>query len=469
MSGKRGERCPDYATSDLRLWSLAATGSQDGAMSGLWFDVMLVAFLIGVNVALAGSEMAFVSLREGQVRRLSTTGQRGERVARLAGDPNRYLSAVQLGITFSGFLASATVAVSMSEPVADRFGALGRFATPVAVGLVTLGVALVSLVLGELVPKRVAMQRAQRWSLVVVRPLTWFIAVTRPVIVVLSAMTDVVVRAVGGDPDRHRDVVTDEEIVDFVEAQPHLTETQRQIMSGAIEIAERTLRHVLVPRTRVVSLDADMSAVDGLLVLRSADHSRAPVVTGSLDEPVGQVRLRDLIDVDGKVRDVATPILSLPESLSVLESLRQLQTSRTQLAAVVDEHGGTAGIITVEDLVEELVGEIYDEADLDILSVVHDDTGALVLPGSFPIHDLIDLDITVPAGSFVTLAGLVLAELGHLADVGDHVIVGGYDFEVLELDGRSIELVRLVAAPTGGPPMSTAADDSNAAPESDGA
>lgn len=420
---------------------------QDGSMSGLWFDVALVALLIGVNAALAGSEMAFVSLRDGQVRRLATTSSRGERVARLVRDPNRYLSAVQLGITLAGFLASATVAVSMSEPVADRLGALGSLATPVAVGLVTLGVALVTLVLGELVPKRIAMQQAQRWSLAVVRPLTWFIALTRPVIVALSTMTNVVVRFLGGDPDRHRDEVTDEEIVDFVEAQPHLTETQRQIMSGAIEIAERTLRQVLVPRTRVVALEAGMSAADGLLALRSADHSRAPVVDGSLDEPVGQVRLRDLIDVAGAVGDVATPILSLPDSLSVLESLRQLQTSRTRLAAVLDEHGGTAGIVTVEDLVEELVGEIYDEADLDILSVERDGTGALVLPGSFPIHDLVDLGIVMPTGDFVTLAGLVLAELGHLPDVGDHVTLGGFDLEVLDLDRRTIAKIRLVDIP----------------------
>ncbi len=437
-------------------------------MSGLWFDVILVALLIGVNAVLAGSEMAFVSLREGQVRRLATTSRNGARVAQLAQDPNRYLSAVQLGITLAGFLASATVALSMSEPVADRLEVLGRFATPVAVTLVTLGVALISLVLGELVPKRIAMQRAQRWSVAVARPLTWFIALTRPVIVALSAMTDVVVRAVGGDPDRHRDAVTDEEIVDFVEAQPHLTDTQRQIMSGAIEIAERTLRQVLVPRNRVAALDADMSAGDGLLALRRADHSRAPVVNGSLDDPVGQVRLRDLIEIDGKVSDVATPILSLPESLTVLESLRQLQTSRTQLAAVLDEHGGTAGIITVEDLVEELVGEIYDEADLDILSVERDATGALVLPGSFPIHDLIDLDISMPVGTFVTLAGLVLAELGHLPDVGDHAIVAGYDIEVLELDRRSITRVRLVATPAESEEVPSPADDTTEPPERGG-
>lgn len=426
------------------------------SMTDLWFDVAVVAALIGVNAALAGSEMAFVTLREGQVRRLAEEGRSGERVAQLAGDPNRYLSAVQLGITLTGFLASATVAVSMGGPVADRLTVFGGLARPIAVGLVTVGVALISLVLGELVPKRIAMQSPQRWSLAVVRPLSWFIALTRPVIVALGTMTDFAVRALGGDPSRHRDEVTDEELVEFVEAQPHLTDTQRQIMAGAIEIAERTLRHVLIPRTQVVAVDASLSSAEGLRLLRSADHSRAPVVRGIIDEPVGQVRLRDLIDASGSVDELATPILSLPDSLTVLESLRQLQTSRTELAAVVDEHGGTAGIVTVEDLIEELVGEIYDEADSDIASVERDANGAFVLPGDFPAHDLVDLGIHVSSADYVTIAGYVLGALGHIPVVGERVTVDGYAIEVLEVDRRSIAAVRVAerdaARPQDHPP-----------------
>jgi len=412
-------------------------------MSDLWLDVVLVVALIGVNAMLAGSEMAFVALREGQIRRLAQGGPRGVRVSALAEDPNRYLSAVQLGITLAGFLASATVAVSMSEPVADQLTALGSAAQPVAVALVTVVVALVSLVFGELVPKRLAMQRAERWSLVAARPMSWFIAASSPLIVVLSRATDAAVRAFGGDPRRHRDDVTDEEIVEFVEAQSGLDDTQRQIMAGAIEIAARTLRQVLVPRNRVAAVDVSMPAPEALHLLLQSGHSRGPVIDGSLDETVGQVHIRDLISATGTVESLADRVLALPDSLSVLEALRRLQASRTQLAVVVDEHGGSAGIVTVEDLVEELVGEIYDEEDRDVLSVERDEDGALVLPGSFPVHDLGDVGVDLVAGGAVSVAGVVLEVLGHVPVRGEHAIIGGYDIEVLDVDRQLINTVRV--------------------------
>lgn len=421
-------------------------------MDGVWFDVVLVAGLIAVNAVLAGSEMAFVALREGQIQRLATDGGRGARAASLARDPNRYLSAVQLGITLAGFLASATVAVSMSEPVADRLDFLGRYATAAAIGLVTVAVALISLVLGELVPKRLAMQRAERWSLAAARPMHWFIAATRPLIIVLGKLTDALVRVLGGEPDRHRDDVTDDEIVHFVEAQSGLDDIQREIMAGAIEIAGRTLRQVLVPRNRVLAVDVSTPASEALQLLRRAGHSRAPVVDGRLDEPVGQVHLRDLIAETGTTQEHARAVLELPESLSVLEALRELQSSRTQLAVVMDEHGGMAGIVTLEDLVEELIGEIYDEADRDVLSIERDEKGAVVLPGSFPVHDLDDVGITLTReGSFVTVAGIVLDVLGHLPVLGEHAIIDGYDIEVLGLDQHSISAVRIIGIDSAAP------------------
>jgi putative hemolysin len=413
-------------------------------MDDLWFDLAIVGALVCVNAMLAGAEMAFVSLREGQLQGLSNSGRRGERVVRLARDPNRYLSAVQLGITMAGFLASATAAVSISEPVADLLGGAGRYARPIAVASVTVVLSLVTLVFGELVPKRLAMQRAERWSLTMARPLSWLIMMTRPVIVLLSSLTDLLVRAAGGDPARHRDEITDAEIVDLVEAQPTLTEAQRQIMAGAIEIADRPLRQVLVPRNRVVTIDALLPVGQARELLRKAGHSRAPVVTGSLDDPVGQVHLRDLLEDGGVAGERVSPLPAFPEAVSVLEALRQLQAGRCQLAVVVDEHGGTAGIITLEDLIEELVGEIYDETDRDILSVRQEEDGSLLLPGSFPVHDLADLGIEVPEGRYSTIAGLVLDRLGHVPQVGERATVEGIECEVVAMERRAILTVRVV-------------------------
>ena len=237
--------------------------------------------------------------------------------------------------------------------------------------------------------------------------------------------------------------MTDEEIVEFVEAQSGLDDTQRQIMAGAIEIAARTLRQVLVPRNRVAAVDVSMSASEALQLLLQSGHSRGPVIDGSLDETVGQVHIRDLISATGTVEPLVDRVLVLPDSLSVLEALRRLQASRTQLAVVIDEHGGSAGIVTVEDLVEELVGEIYDEEDRDVLSVERDDDGALVLPGSFPVHDLGDVGVDLIAGGAVSVAGVVLEVLGHVPVRGEHATIGGYDIEVLDVDRQSINSVRV--------------------------
>ncbi len=419
-------------------------------MSELWFDLGVVGVLVGVNAMFAGAEMAFLSLREGQLQGLADAGSSGERVVRLARDPNRYLGAVQLGITLAGFLASATAAVSISEPVADLFGG-GRYAGPAAVAVVTVLLALVTLVLGELVPKRLAMQRAERWSLRMARPISGFIAVTRPVIILLSKLTDLLVRAAGGDPARHRDDITDAEIVGLVEAQPTLTEAQRQIMAGAIEIAGRPLRHVLVPRNRVVAIDATLPVEDARELLRTTGHSRAPVMNETLDHPVGQVHLRDLLENDGVTGERTTQLLAFPETVSVLEALRQLQTNRSQLAVVVDEYGGTSGIVTIEDLIEELVGEIYDEEDPDLLAVSHDADGGLVLAGSFPVHDLVDLGLDMPEGDYSTIAGLVLHHLGHIPKVGETVEIEGTEIEVAATGHRSILSVRITPAVVNDP------------------
>ncbi len=414
-------------------------------------DLLVIGTLIGVNAVLAGSEMAIVSLREGQLRRMSAEGGTGAKVAALARDPNRYLSAIQLGITLAGFLAAATAAVSISEPIASALSPLGRSASTVAIGLVTLVVAMATLVLGELVPKRLAMQRAERWSRAMLRPLSLLMLVTRPIIVVLGSLTDLLVDVAGGDPDRHRNDLTDEEIVDLVESQPTLDETQRQIITGAVQIGNRPLRAVLVARRRVVSIHRDTPAPLALHQLRSSGHSRAPVIGSSLDDVIGQVHLRDLMDTDLRAASAATPVLSLPETMSALEGLRRLQDSRTELAMVFDEHGGAAGIVTIEDLIEELVGEIYDETDLDPPSVAHLDDGSVLLPGSYPARDLARVGLVAPPGSYDTVAGLVLSRLGHLPQVGERVQVGRHQLEVKAMDRRAIASVRVIPDPNPDP------------------
>ncbi|HSK24124.1 MAG TPA: hemolysin family protein [Egicoccus sp.] len=409
-------------------------------------QLALVAVLVVLNALFAGSEIALISLREGQLARLESRSASGRALARLARDPNRFLSAIQIGITLAGFLASATAAVSLAEPLIEPLGVLGGAARPTAIFLVTLALTFVTLVFGELAPKRLAMQRAESWALLAARPLAVVAKVAGPAIWLLSRATDLTVRLFGGDPSRDRQDVTDEEVRDLIAAQVSYTPEQREIIDGALDVADRTLRQVLVPRSRVLALSDDLTVDEAIARLAEAGHSRAPVFSEQLDDAERTISVLGLVGREGRVGDHAREALLLPESLNAVVALRELQSAHQQLALVVSEHGGVEGIVTVEDLVEELVGEIYDEHDRDVRAVVREPGGAMLVPGSFPLHDLEDLDVEVSGDDATTVAGLVVEQLGRIPAVGDVVEVGGWRFEVLAMRRRTADRVRIAPA-----------------------
>ena len=421
-------------------------------MGGLGGQIVLVLVLVLVNAAFSGSEMALVQLRESQVQRLERQSRRGRVLGRLTRDPNRFLATIQIGITLAGFLASAAAAVSLSQPLVEPLGFLGAAAQPTAIVLVTIVLTFVTLVLGELAPKRIAMQRTEGWALLIARPLDILSMISRPAVWLLGKSTDLVVRLAGGDPKAQREEVTTEEIRDMVAAQQDFSVEQRTIISGAFEIADRILREILVPRRDVLSLPTGTKAHEALRMLIDGGHSRAPVVgPAGLDDVIGVVHLRDLVDATGPVDALARPGLFLPETLRVSDALRQVRAERQQLAMVVDERGAIDGIITMEDLVEEIVGEIYDETDRDVQAVVHEPDGALLMPGSFPIHDLPDIGFDANGheeGEYTTIAGMVLAVLGHIPTApGEVVSLPQFTAEVVEVTGRAITRIRLRALP----------------------
>ena len=423
-------------------------------MGGTGGEILLVLVLVLINAAFSGSEMALVQLRESQIQRLERQSRRGRVLGRLTRDPNRFLATIQIGITLAGFLASAAAAVSLSKPLIEPLSFLGSAAEPAAIVVVTIALTFVTLVIGELAPKRIAMQRTEGWALLVARPLDVLSMISRPAVWLLGVATNLVVRLAGGDPKAQRDEVTTEEIRDMVAAQQDFSAEQRTIISGAFEIADRILREILVPRRDVLSLPTGTSAHEALRMLIAGGHSRAPVVgPAGLDDVIGVVHLRDLVDAAGPVDALSRPGLFLPETLRVSDALKQLRGERQQLALVVDERGAIDGIITMEDLVEEIVGEIYDETDRDVAAVVKEADGALLMPGSFPIHDLPDIGFHDGAnahdeGDYTTIAGMVLAVLGHIPTApGEVVDLPEFTAEVVEVTGRAITRVRLRALP----------------------
>jgi len=414
-------------------------------MGDVWPQLLLVALLVLVNAAFAGTELALVSLRESQLQRLEEGSTTGAVLARIARQPNQFLATIQIGITLAGFLASAAAAVSLAEPLEAPLSFLGGAAGPASVILVTLILAYFTLVFGELAPKRIAMQRAEKWGMVMARPLDVLSTLTKPVVWLLSKSTDVAVRVLGGDPNLQREEVTGDELRDMVAIHETFPPEQRQIIDGAFEIAERTLDEVMVPRNDVVVIDADATCSEALELLIETGHSRAPVAEKrNLDRPVGMVRLRSLLGRgDEPVSSVMWDIPAFPDAARVLTALREFQERRTQMAVVIDEYARTIGIVTVEDLVEELVGEIWDETDPDATTVVHEPDGTIVLPGTFPVHDLTDLDVELPDGDYTTIAGLVLDEMNRIPEPGESIEVDGWQIRIRSVGRHRITQVAL--------------------------
>ena len=436
-----------------RDWLTAKIRDYD--VSGVGWDAVIVLAIIAVGGFFAAAEMALVSLREGQIRALSKRGKRGQRVSRLAHDPNRFLSAVQIGVTvatlLSGAFGAATLAADLDRVLVRHMSA--HVASVVSFLVVTLAIAFFSLVLGELAPKRIALQRPERISLLAAPVLDRIAMLARPVVWLLSVSVNLVVRVLGGDPKAGRGVMSSDELRDLIAGQQSLTADERHIVGEVFDAAKRQVREVLVPRTEVEFLPASMPLSQASAIVARAPHSRFPVFQDSYDDVIGFVHARDLIepgrDRSARVGDIRRPVKMLPTSKTVMSALSEMRRDHAHLAIVVDEYGGTAGIVTLEDLVEELIGDIQDEYDVEGLPSRRLRTGELEVDGLMNLDDFAEqTGIELPDGPYETVAGFLLAALGHLPASGEWVDAEGARLTVTELDGRRISRVRVREAST---------------------
>ena len=421
-------------------------------MSGAWVDILLVLVFILIGGMFAATELALVSLREGQARALAGRGRRGQRVAHLVEDPNRFLAAVQVGVTLAGFLSAAFGAARLAVPVSDLLTGAGLSpgaSDTVGLVLVTLVISYFSLVFSELAPKRLALQRPEGISMAFAPALDRIATLSRPVIWLLSKSTDVVVRLLGGDPRSQRESITEEELRDMVAAHESLTKDERKLIDDVFAAGERQLREVMLPRTEVAFLDAGMTLSRALRETADQPHSRYPVAGTSQDDVIGFLHVRDLMVPPNNARglrvaDVAREVKMLPASKRVLPAMSEMRREGHHMAIVVDEYGGTAGIVTLEDLIEEVIGDIRDEYDVDEGDPLQFRGGELEADGMLHLDEVRTVTgVSLPEGPYETLAGYVMACLGHLPRAGDAVEVDGHRLEVSELDGRRIARVRV--------------------------
>jgi putative hemolysin len=430
-------------------------------MTGTLASAAIVLALIMIEALFVASELALVSLRDSQVRRIAEHGRRGAAVAKLVSDPNRFLAVVQIGVTLTALLSSAYGAVTLSGTAKDalvkHLGLGEGLAGFIGVVGVTLIISYVTLVIGELAPKRLALQRAEGVALLVGPFLDRMAIISRPIIWLLSKSTNLVVRMLGGDPDTSRAAITAEEVRALVAGNTEIAPDERDLIEEVFAAGERQLREVLVPRTEVEFLDEATPLFKAAQIAAGSPHSRYPVYRESHDEVVGFVHVRDLLDPQQSgrstpVRDVVRPVLYLPASKRVLAVLSEMRREGHHLAIVVDEYGGTAGIVTLEDLVEELIGDIRDEYDVEDAQARRLHGGALEIDGLLNIDDFADeTGVELPEGPYETVGGYLMAVLGHLPQVGEMTIVGGHRLSVTEVDGRRVARVRVTPPPVPEP------------------
>ncbi len=431
-------------------------------VSGTLRDIALVLVFILFGSFFVIAEMALISLRDAQAKALQGSGRRGDTVARLNSDPNRFLAAVQVGVTLFGFLSAAFGGARLAGRLAPTLRDLSIPAPETtALVLITLVISYVSLVIGELVPKRLALQRAEFFSLLVAPTVDRIAKLARPGIWMLSISTNLVVRLIGGDPKMQRERITDAEIRELVSGSETLGAEERQIVEDVFEAGDRQIREVMVPRTEVAFIDAATPAYKAARFALQHPHSRYPVIRDSSDDVVGFVHVRDLLNPDlsnrsVRVKEIARDVLMLPATRQILSALTDMRREGAHVAIVVDEYGGTAGIITLEDLVEELIGDIKDEYDVDEPETTRSLTGELEVDGLLNLDDFEDeTGLVLPDGPYETVAGYIVQQLGHVPGVGESAVFDRYTLTVTELDARRIARVRVATAP-GGPGASVA-------------
>jgi len=439
--------------------------------SPIVWELLIVLALILANGFFSGAEIAIIAARRGRLQQLADSGDRAARIAlELAGNPNQFLPTVQVGITLVGtFVAAfggAKFVDAVSEPL-NRSGIpfLAERSESIALAVVVLAITFVSLVLGELVPKRLALGNAEQLARVVARPMRLLSIVARPAVWFMGFATEAVLWLLGNRGASAESAVRVEDVEHLIKAgtsEGTFETADPSVALEALRLGERSVRDVMRPRIELEALDVDTPPEEVIGTVAMAGFSRLPVYEEDLDHIIGFVHIKDLFRHQHlgwpiQLRKLLHPALFVPETLPLNRLLELFREKSTQLAVVLDEFGGTEGVVTLEDLMEELVGEIRDEHNRDRQqSMVQREDGTWLVDGRVNILDLTErLGLPAPIQSelrgFSTIAGLILAKLGRLADIGDRVTWHDLQLEVVDIDGQRIDRVLVSPLPPPSP------------------
>jgi putative hemolysin len=428
-------------------------------------DLLVVAVLILTSSFFAASEIALITVKRHRLTQLAEEGNSGARIAkRLTEDTSRFLATITIGLTFLGFLASGVGAISLSGQVANLLRQLpfiSGAADEIGFVLVTLLIALASIIIGELVPKTLALSYPERLALLVARPISWIEKLLAPVVWAVSRISGVLVSALGGTTKPQAGYLSTEELKMLVESgtvQGDIEEGEKEMIHGVIELAETKVHEVMVPRIGIRAVEVDEPIDEVVDMIVAAGHSRVPIYQESLDNIVGILYVKDLLPYlkrnrngsNGiEIRTLVRPAVYVPETKAVGDLLNEMQVQKVHIAIVVDEYGGTAGLITMEDVVEEIVGEIQDEYDTEetlVEPIPSDDAIAFRLAGTVSMDDLRDLfdmpdDDEPDEEAYDTVGGFIVHHVGRIPLPGAEVQFRDVTLRVEAADPRRVAKV----------------------------
>jgi putative hemolysin len=422
-------------------------------IEGVLQSIAIVLGLIALGGIFAAAEIALISLRESQVKQISVKGKRGARVFKLSKNPNRFLAAVQVGITLCGFLSAALGAEQLGKyviPELEGVGISSQYSEIISIVAITLVIAYISLVFGELVPKRLALYKSESIALATASTLDFVATIFRPIIWLLSHSTDLILKIFGINSKMQQNQISEVELMELVSGHADLTKEEREIVEEVFNASDRLIHEIMVPRTEVDFLDASLSISQARKMAVELAHSRYPVVRGSSDEVIGFLHVRDLLnpkldDAQITIMELIRNILFLPGTKGVLPALTEMQTKRQHIAIVLDEYGGTDGIVTLENLVECLIGEIHDEYDPHEADKTFEKrTGDIELDGLISLEELQEVSgITLPEGPYETLSGFAMHYLGRIAQANDVIKINGARFTIISMNGKRVGQILL--------------------------
>ena len=447
----------------LPAMTLAARPAAD-----VWGSVVLLIILILVNAFFAACEIAVITLNDTKIEKMAESGDKNARkILKLTSNSGRFFSTIQIGVTLAGFLSSAAAAQSFSGGLSAALAFL-PFSPSTVEGistfLITLILSYFSLVFGELVPKKIAMKRAEALSFRFAGVLTGIAAVFRPIVSLLTASTNGVLRLLGIDPRDTEQTVTEEEILMMVDAGEEkgvLDEDAKDMISNIFDFSDSMVSEIMTHRTEVDAVEDTSSVQDAVALSIKLGHSRIPVYHDDLDSILGIIYVKDLLKFVGtavdpavKLTDLMRPAWFVPESKLCADLFSEMTARRLQIAVVVDEYGGTEGIVTMEDLLESIVGNMQDEYDTEEEEIHREGDNRYSVDGTASVEEISDLTgVELPEGEYDTIAGLMMEQLGRIPKPNEHphIKVKNLTLTVAEMDDRRIARIMIEKEPISKP------------------